>query len=481
MTLDKIQKLSNLNNQKAIESEQALIACVLTDNEKIDGVTPIVKSSMFYNTFNSVVWDKIVSLHKSGVPIDLTTIKSQLENRDSPSGTPVSDIITYFDHMTTPSHAVQYAKNIYEKYQLRNLSLIANKIQESIGVSNKDTADNLSKLHSTIGDILSIHGDDSFDLEDTMANAIKDMKNLDNTIRFGYNRLDNMVGGMRRGEITVVAGRPGHFKSTMAINLVHSLLQRGYKVLVFNREMKNSSMMQKMLVADSSQVSYSRVVTGTFNSNDEQDIRNTAERLSKQYGDNLIMKDRSNDFESTVALIRQIRPDVVVDDYIGLATLRHVEDPRLRTDAIMKEYKMLCKSYDMCAILVSQLNRKCEDRPNKRPIPSDLRESGSIEHDAETILFMYYEWRYLEAGSKNGEYGIDIVVGKNRYGKTGVVELGVLGDKCKIYDHHSIALADSYEMEEAHVNESKREENKDNNTSSESVQRNSEQQTISLA
>ena len=105
---------------------------------------------------------------------------------------------------------------------------------------------------------------------------------------------------MRRGEITVVAGRPGHFKSTMAINLVHSLLQRGYKVLVFNREMKNSSMMQKMLVADSSQVSYSRVVTGTFNSNDEQDIRNTAERLSKQYGDNLIMKDRSNDFESTV-------------------------------------------------------------------------------------------------------------------------------------------------------------------------------------
>ena len=285
MTLDKIQKLSNLNNQKAIESEQALIACVLTDNEKIDGVTPIVKSSMFYNTFNSVVWDKIVSLHKSGVPIDLTTIKSQLENRDSPSGTPVSDIITYFDHMTTPSHAVQYAKNIYEKYQLRNLSLIANKIQESIGVSNKDTADNLSKLHSTIGDILSIHGDDSFDLEDTMANAIKDMKNLDNTIRFGYNRLDNMVGGMRRGEITVVAGRPGHFKSTMAINLVHSLLQRGYKVLVFNREMKNSSMMQKMLVADSSQVSYSRVVTGTFNSNDEQDIRNTAERLSKQYGE----------------------------------------------------------------------------------------------------------------------------------------------------------------------------------------------------
>ena len=474
-------KLDNLNNQRAIESEMALIASVLTDNEKIEGVLPIVKPSMFYNTFNSLVWDKIVSLYKSGVPVDLTTIKSQLENNDSPSGTPTYDIVGYFDHMTSPSHAVQYAKNIYEKYQLRNLSVLVDKIQKSIGSSNKDTANNLSRIHNTIGDILSIHGDDSFDLEDTIASAIQDMNNQDGTIRFGYGRLDAMVGGMRRGEITVIAGRPGHFKSTMAINVVHSLLERGYKVLVFNREMKNSSMMQKLLVANSSQVSYSRVVTGTFNKNDKLDIQMTAEELAEKYGDNLIMKDRSNDFESTVALIRQIKPDVVVDDYIGLATLRHIEDPRLRTDAIMKEYKMLCKSYDMCAILVSQLNRKCEDRPNKRPIPSDLRESGSIEHDAETILFMYYEWRYLNAGSKNGEYGIDIVVGKNRYGKTGIVELGVLGDKCKIYDHHSIALADSYEMEEVQIDESKPQENKDNSGVAESIQHDSKQQTISLA
>ena len=114
----------------------------------------------------------------------------------------------------------------------------------------------------------------------------------------------------------------------------------------------------------------------------------------------------------------------------------------------MKEYKTLCKSYNMSAILVSQLNRKCEDRPNKRPIPSDLRESGSIEQDSETILFMFYEWRYLQNGSRNGEYGIDVIVGKNRYGKTGTVELGVLGERCKIYEHHSVALADKYEIEE---------------------------------
>ena len=286
---------------------------------------------------------------------------------------------------------------------------------------------------------------------------------------------------MRRGEITVIAGRPGHFKSTMAVNVVDSLLKRGYKVLVFNREMKNTSMMQKLLVAESTQVSYSRVVTGVLSEKDKIDIDVTSTALSSQYGSNLIMKDMSNDFESTVALIRQIKPDVVIDDYIGLATLRHIEDPRLRTDAIMKEYKMLCKSYNMCAILVSQLNRKCEERPNKRPIPSDLRESGSIEHDAETILFMYYEWWYLGVGSKNGEYGIDIVVGKNRYGKTGIVELGVLGDKCKIYDHHSVALADSYEIQELSKDEDTIQGNKDNSGLAESVPPDSEQQRIPIS
>jgi|TARA_Y100000034_G_C6907987_1_gene421991 replicative DNA helicase len=476
-----VQKNQNLNSQRSIESEKALIASVLSDNDKIDDVLPIIKKDMFYNSFHALVWEKIVMLYKNGVQVDITTIKSQLQNNDSPEGTPASDIIEFFNHMTTPSHAVQYAKNVYEKSELRRLSVLVNKIQESIGGDNAETADSLSKIHGLIGNVLSIHGDDKFDLQDTIKNAISDMQNQDNTIRFGYGNLDKMVGGMRRGEITVIAGRPGHFKSTMAVNLVDLLLKRGYKVLVFNREMKNTSMMQKLLVAESTQVSYSRVVTGVLSEKDKIDIDVTSTSLADQYGSNLIMKDMSNDFESTVALIRQIKPDVVVDDYIGLATLRHIEDPRLRTDAIMKEYKMLCKSYNMCAILVSQLNRKCEERPNKRPIPSDLRESGSIEHDAETILFMYYEWRYLGVGSKNGEFGIDIVVGKNRYGKTGIVELGVLGDKCKIYDHHSVALADSYEIQELSKDEDTIQGNKDNSGLAESVPPDSEQQRIPIS
>ena len=161
-------KNENLNKQRSIESEKALIASVLSDNDKIDDVLPIIKKDMFYNDFHALVWDKIIMLYKNGVQVDITTIKSQLQNNNSPNNTPGADIIEFFDHMTTPSHAVQYAKNVYEKSELRRLSVLVNKIQESIGSDNTETADNLSKIHNLIGNVLSIHGDDKFDLLDTI-------------------------------------------------------------------------------------------------------------------------------------------------------------------------------------------------------------------------------------------------------------------------------------------------------------------------
>ena len=439
-----------LNNYKSIESEEALIASVITDSNQIDKVTSIVRKDMFYSKFNQVLWDKIIFMHNGGVKIDLTTITSHMMNHTEVNfNKNIGFTITgYLDRMASPSHSIQYAKNIYEKYELRNIHKISTELQNSIGVDNIKTAEALTKVHKKLTNVLSVHGDDKFHLKSALDKAIQDMYNKDNTIKFGFSGLDRLIGGMRRGEITTIAGRPGHFKSTMAINVVHNLLSNGYKVLVFNREMKNESMLAKLIVADSEQIDYSRVVTGTYTEKDKKDIALTKKKLLKKYGDNLIMKDRTNDFESTVTIIRQVKPDVVVDDYIGLATLRHLEDPRLRIDNIMKEYKLLCKAYNMCTIIVSQLNRKCEERTNKKPIPSDLRESGSIEQDSETILFMFYEWRYLQNGSKNGEYGIDVIVGKNRYGKMGTVELGVLGERCKIYAHHSIALAEKYDIED---------------------------------
>jgi len=166
----------------------------------------------------------------------------------------------------------------------------------------------------------------------------------------------------------------------------------------------------------------------------------TIQYISKEYK-NLIMYDNIMDLAGAMREIRKHKPDIVVDDYIGLINVRGIDDNRLKIDTIMKQYKWAAKNNNMVCILLSQLNRKCEERNNKRPLPSDLRESGSIEQDAEIILFMYYEWRYLSEASTSGEYGLEVVIGKNRYGKTGNLNIGVSGSKCKMYPTSDIALA----------------------------------------
>jgi replicative DNA helicase len=246
---------------------------------------------------------------------------------------------------------------------------------------------------------------------------------------------------MTKGEVTVIAGRPGHFKSTMTINVVSNLLNRGLKVLVFNREMSNVEMMKKLMIIESQTLSYHNMRMGSFSDTDRKELEKVKDKITEKYK-TLIMYDDVFDIDRAMREIRKHRPDVVVDDYIGLIDVIGVEDNRLRIDNIMKQYKRAAKTYGMAAILVSQLNRACEDRSNKRPILRDLRDSGSIEQDAEMILFMYYDWRYNYQDSMVGEHGIEVVLGKNRYGKTGSKVLGVVGDRCKILNSAEDAMSE---------------------------------------
>ena len=262
---------------------------------------------------------------------------------------------------------------------------------------------------------------------------------------------DDIEDCLEKGLNYVAVLPRGHFKSTMTINIVSNLLNRGLKVLVFNREMSNVEMMKKLMIIESRGLSYHKMRMGNFNDEDKKDLESAKKTITERYK-NLIMHDDVFDIDRAMREVRKNRPDVVVDDYIGLIDVIGVEDSRLRIDNIMKQYKRAAKTYDMAAILVSQLNRGCEDRANKRPILRDLRDSGSIEQDAEMILFMYYDWRYNNHDSMIGEYGIEVVLGKNRHGKTGSKVLGVVGDRCKILNSSKDAMNEMKRIKK--VNES---------------------------
>jgi len=231
----------------------------------------------------------------------------------------------------------------------------------------------------------------------------------------------------------------------MMLNIVRSLLHRELKVLVINREMSNVEMMKKLLVMESSFVSYDTLRNMNITEEEKIDLNNSRIIIKENF-ENLIMYDNIFDIERTMREIRKHRPDVVVDDYIGLADVRGIDDNRLRVDSIMKQYKRASKTYNMCSLIVSQLNRDCESRANKRPILRDLRDSGSIEQDAEMILFMYFDWRYNYQDSDDGENEIEVILGKNRYGRTGSVKMGVVGDRCSMFNDVDEAIGEKYRV-----------------------------------
>ena len=426
-----------------LEAERLILGQALVDNSVIDQISQYIpEEQVFYNTGHQDIWKCILTLHREGATvIDPITIMSQMPDKTNLES-PGYYLTGLMEDVVSTANAEHYAKLVYEKWLIRKVILKSKRIEKVMDLDADGASQALQRLNREIEDILNLRIREDFNLNTLISDTVKHMTVTDNIIPFGYKPLDDLTGGMTKGEITVVAGRPGHFKSTMTINIVSNLLNRGQKVLVFNREMSNVEMMKKLIIIESQTLSYHTMRMGDFNDADKKELELAKNIITEKY-QNLIMYDDVFDIDRAMREIRKHRPDVVVDDYIGLIDVIGVEDNRLRIDNIMKQYKRAAKTYGLAAILVSQLNRACEDRSNKRPILRDLRDSGSIEQDAEMILFMYYDWRYNYQDSMVGEHGIEVVLGKNRYGKTGSKVLGVVGDRCKILNTAEDAM---YEM-----------------------------------
>ena len=426
-----------------LEAERLILGQALVDNSVIDQISQYIpEEQVFYNTGHQDIWKCILTLHREGATvIDPITIMSQMPDKTNLES-PGYYLTGLMEDVVSTANAEHYAKLVYEKWLIRKVILKSKRIEKVMDLDADGASQALQRLNREIEDILNLRIREDFNLNTLISDTVKHMTVTDNIIPFGYKPLDDLTGGMTKGEITVVAGRPGHFKSTMTINIVSNLLNRGQKVLVFNREMSNVEMMKKLIIIESQTLSYHTMRMGDFNDADKKELELAKNIITEKYK-NLIMYDDVFDIDRAMREIRKHRPDVVVDDYIGLIDVIGVEDNRLRIDNIMKQYKRAAKTYGLAAILVSQLNRACEDRSNKRPILRDLRDSGSIEQDAEMILFMYYDWRYNYQDSMVGEHGIEVVLGKNRYGKTGSKVLGVVGDRCKILNSAEDAM---YEM-----------------------------------
>ena len=425
------------------EAEQMVLGKLINYPDLFEEVYSIVpEPNMFYIDAHRILWDIMIKMYGMKEDINYVTIVNNIPKKYE------KDLDAYYitgliDAVPGKTAVESYAKIGYDKWLLRNAIEDAYKITKAGQLSDADGYKMIENINTSTSKIMSMRHNDKFDMNELLEETMNKIYDADATVKFGYGQLDSMTGGMTRGEISVIAGRPGHGKTTLSVNIVRRLIHQGYKVLVFNREMPNKEMMKKIMIMEAEGLSYYNLRTFKYGDRELKELQKTKEKVSKLYSNNLFMFDAIRDLNSSIAQAKKIKPDVIVDDYIQIIDVPNIQEKRLQISEIMKSYKWLAKEENLSVLVVSQLNRALEQRINKRPQLSDLAESGSIEQDAETIIFNYYPWKYL--GKENhdlgelGKYQLHTIVGKSRYAETGFLEMGFHGDSCCVLDTRDMA------------------------------------------
>ena len=420
-----------------LTSENCTLGTIINSPDYIDKVKPYISESTLYSDKNKAVWNLLIEMQKSSVPIDLQSICSVITKKHKNSGISASYIVDLTMSAGTEDNVEFYATKVYEKHLLRKLLVQTKQIEDTALAGGSDVYNVLSTAQDVMGELLHCRPNKKFKIEEGIAEAISSIKDSEkNLIRTGYGALDRLSGGMTRGEITVLGGRPGHGKTTMMLNVISKCIHSGHRVMVFNREMTNVEMLKKIIALESGSLSYSMIRQGVYDIETLAEMERTKEEIEKLYcEENFQMFDDIVDFPTASAEIKRFKPDIVFDDYIQLiAPDKNIEQRRLQIEDIIHNYKWVAKTTGCSCFLLSQLNRMVETR-NSKPKLSDVAESGAIEQVAENVLFVYYDYKVNYESSKQGKNIIELIASKVRYGTSSTIEMGYNGDKVKIYDN----------------------------------------------
>ena len=422
------------------EAEKALLGCMITggDREQEIGLAWIRDEGAFYFNENKTVWKALKKLYKDNIEIDFITLTDKVKDI---TGESMAYYITGLaEFVPTKSNIEQYARIVWEKYIQRETAKSANMLVNA-SYDDYTEVDNILEKHSRlITELKEIQPSKERKIEDLVNEMIKVVEEDTNLIPFNLAHLDMFAGGMTRKEITVLGGRPGHGKTTLVINMVKGLIDQGFTVMLFNREMSNTEMLKKMVVMESKALEYGNIRRNDLSDNDKTEFKSVSDKIKGDY-ENLIMYDGIRSLSDSLREIAKHKPDVVIDDYIQLIQVNNVrEGRRFEIEKIMQEYKWICKTENCSAILVSQLNREIEKRLDPRPRMSDYAESGVIEQTAESAMFVFYGHNF--DSERYSPYKSEVIVSKSRYGKIGTHKIGFNGGRCKFYMNSDMAQGD---------------------------------------
>ena len=438
----------------SIEAEQSLLGGLMLDNAAWDKVADLIVASDFYRKDHRLIFAGIAELAETSNPCDVVTLSELLDNRDELEASGGLEYLAMLSNETPGAANVRaYARILRERSTLRSLISAGNQISGSAfatdGRSASDLVDEAERLVFEIAE-KGARGQVGFrHLKSILPDAVDRIDLLHQSggditgIPTGFTEFDKLTAGLQAGELIVIAGRPSMGKSTLAVNIAENAAI-GAKVptAIFSMEMPSQQLAFRM-ISSLGRVDQTHLRTGKFPDEDWSRI-NTAVQLMS---DAPIFIDDSASLSPTEirARARRLKREhglgLIVVDYLQLMQVHGSKENRAtEISEISRSLKALAKELELPIIALSQLNRSVEQRTDKRPVMSDLRESGAIEQDADLIVFIYREEVYNQDTPRKGI--ADISIAKQRNGPIGDFPLTFVGRFTKFENWVPEAYAD---------------------------------------
>ncbi len=415
------------------EAEQSVIGSMLMDRDAILTASEILKKEDFYQNQYGIIFEAMVELLNAGLPADLITLQNKLREKDVPPEISSLEYVgALLDVVPTSAHVKNYANIVREKAVLRRLIRTMDEISNE-AYAEKDSLDVvLEDTEKKVFDLLqSRTGGDYTPIKEVVINALKKIETASKNkgtvtgIATGFKDLDYMLSGFHPSELLLVAARPAMGKTAFVLNIAQYVaFHSNLTTAIFSLEMSSEQLVNRLFSLES-RVDAQALKTGNLADSDWEKLVEGAGIIGNS---NLIIDDTPG---ITVSELRskcrkyKLEKDLklVIIDYLQLmsGSGRGSESRQQEISDISRALKGLARELDVPVIALSQLSRAVEQRPDHRPMLSDLRESGAIEQDADVVMFIYRDDYYNKDSERKGIS--EIIVAKQRSGPTGTVEL----------------------------------------------------------
>lgn len=415
------------------EAEQAVIGSMLTDKDAVISAIEVLKPEDFYREDNKTIYGAIMNLYAKAEPIDIITLKDELTSlgKLEPVGG-LEYLATLPDKVPTTANVEKYIKIVEEKSILRSLIKTANELIEIGYDQNEEVEILMDNAEKKIFDLMQRKSQKGYSsIRDILVDSFTELEQLYNQkqhitgVASGFVDLDNKTAGFHKSDLVLIAARPAMGKTAFALNIAtYAAVSANTPVVVFSLEMSKEQCANRILCSQA-MVDSEKVAKGDISDEDWSKLAIASGELSESAG--IYIDDSAG---INIAEIRAKCRKLKLEKNIGLVVIDYLQliqgsgNTKSREQEIAeisRSLKILAKEIDVPVIALSQLSRAPEARPDHRPMLQDLRESGSIEQDADIVMFLYRDDYYNpETEAKNIA---EVIIAKHRAGSTGTVEL----------------------------------------------------------